>query len=113
MGVYPCRNVPACLILPQLDVYNTDNHFSVDLVERAPSSPLLLNACLAVAARHLSHTANTVSPDAADGHHERCIVYLLPVLENGAADISIDTLLAATVTLRLFEQISCTSRTQR
>lgn len=89
-------------------MYNADTHFSADVVERAPSCPLLLNACLAVSARHLSHTTRAVGPDAADGYHEQCIAILLPVLENRGAEISFDVLLAATVTLRLFEQLSCT-----
>lgn len=94
-------------LISQLDVYNSDTHFSVDVVERAPSCPLLLYACLAISARHLSHTTGTVRPQVADGYHERCIEILLPVLEN-RGEISIDILLAATVILRFFEQISCT-----
>ncbi|RJE25362.1 hypothetical protein PHISCL_02325 [Aspergillus sclerotialis] len=89
-----------------LDVYNTGRHFSVDAVERAPSSSLLLYACLATSARHLSHTTHSVPSEVADGYHERCIAILLPVLENKDFNISIEILLASTVTLRFFEQIS-------
>lgn len=79
----------------------------MDVVERAPTNPLLLYACLAIAARHLSHTNHNIPPNTADGYHERCIGILLPVLENKEIEISIDILLASTVILRFFEQISC------
>ena len=79
------------------------------VVERAPSCALLLYACLAIAARHLSHTTNTIPSNAADGYHERCIAILLPVLENSDFSISIEILLASTVILRFFEQLSCGS----
>ncbi|KAF7133990.1 hypothetical protein CNMCM5793_005516 [Aspergillus hiratsukae] len=89
-----------------LDVSDHEMHFSVDVVERAPSCPLLLYACLAIAARHLSHTKNSVPPNIADEYHERCIAILLPALENGNFSISIEVVLASTVILRFFEQIS-------
>lgn len=79
----------------------------MEVVERAPYCPLLLYACLAISARHLSHTTKTVPPHVADEYHERCIGILLPVLENKDMNISIDILLASTVILRFFEQISC------
>ncbi|RMJ26267.1 hypothetical protein PHISP_02844 [Aspergillus sp. HF37] len=93
-------------LAPWLDVHNADAHFSADVVERAPSRPLLLNACLAVSARHLFHKTGSVGPDAADGYHEQCIAILLPVLESRGVEVSFDVLLAATVTLRFFEQLS-------
>ncbi|KAL4897504.1 hypothetical protein BDV59DRAFT_208372 [Aspergillus ambiguus] len=89
-----------------LDACDHERHFSVDVVERAPSCPLLLYACLAIAARHLSHSMNSVPPNAADEYHERCIAILLPGLENKGFQLDLETLLAATVILRLFEQIS-------
>lgn len=78
------------------------------VVERATFCPLLLYACLAVSARHLSNTSKEVPSEVADGYHERCIGILLPILEDGKVTTSLDTLLAATVILRLFEQMSCT-----
>ncbi|KAA8645357.1 uncharacterized protein ATNIH1004_006776 [Aspergillus tanneri] len=92
-----------------MDVCDHEKHFSTDVVERAPSCPLLLYACLAIAARHLSHTTNTVPSSTADGYHERCIAILLPVLENSEFKIGIEILLASTVILRFFEQISSQS----
>ncbi|KAG2413960.1 hypothetical protein HFD88_003151 [Aspergillus terreus] len=91
---------------PLLDVCDHERRFSVEVVERAPSCPLLLYACLAIAARHLSHSTNSVPPNAADEYHERCIAILLPGLESRDFQQNIETLLAATVILRLFEQIS-------
>ncbi|PLB37594.1 Zn(II)2Cys6 transcription factor [Aspergillus candidus] len=89
-----------------LDACDHERHFSVDVLERAPSCPLLLYACLAIAARHLSHTTNSIPANTADGYHERCISILLPVLENRGFETSIEILLASTVILRFFEQIS-------
>lgn len=77
------------------------------MVDRAPLCPLLLYACLAISARHLCHTTKSVPPHVADEYHERCIAILLPVLENKDYNISIEILLASTVILRFFEQISC------
>ncbi|RAL11918.1 Zn(II)2Cys6 transcription factor [Aspergillus homomorphus CBS 101889] len=91
---------------PWLDVCDSQSHFSVDVAERAPAHPLLLYACLAISARHLSYTNNTVPPETADGYHERCIEILKTVLENRDYGISIDILLTSTVILRFFEQIS-------
>ncbi|KAF9895239.1 hypothetical protein FE257_000141 [Aspergillus nanangensis] len=86
-----------------LDVCDHERHFSTDVVESAPGCPLLLYACLATAARYLS---SSVPPRTADEYHERCIAILLPGLEHRDFQINIEILLAATVILRFFEQIS-------
>ncbi|RAK77083.1 Zn(II)2Cys6 transcription factor [Aspergillus fijiensis CBS 313.89] len=91
---------------PWLDVCDDQSHFSVDVAERAPSHPLLLYACLAISARHLSYTNHAVPPETADEYHERCIRILKSVLENRDFGISIEILLTSTVILRFFEQIS-------
>ncbi|KAE8348815.1 hypothetical protein BDV28DRAFT_152470 [Aspergillus coremiiformis] len=95
-----------------LDVCDHEKHFSVEAVERAPSCSLLLYACLATAARHLSHTNHSVSPNTADQYHEQCIAILLPVVENPDFKISIEILLASTVILRFFEQLSSRTLSQ-
>ncbi|KAB8069755.1 hypothetical protein BDV29DRAFT_198474 [Aspergillus leporis] len=95
-----------------LDVCDHERHFAVDAVERAPSCSLLLYACLATAAHHLSHTNNSVPPNTADQYHEQCIAILLPVVENSEFNISIEILLASTVILRFFEQISSRTPSQ-
>ncbi|KAL2864953.1 uncharacterized protein BJX67DRAFT_197623 [Aspergillus lucknowensis] len=91
---------------PWLDSCDYERRFSTDVVERAPSYPLLLYACLATAARHLSHTTNLVPPNTADEYHEKCIAILLPGLGNWESKIGLEILLASTVILRFFEQIS-------
>ncbi|KAL2812154.1 hypothetical protein BJX63DRAFT_259922 [Aspergillus granulosus] len=91
---------------PWLDSCDYERRFSTDVIERAPSYPLLLYACLATAARHLSHTTNLVPPNTADEYHEKCIAILLPGLGNWESKIGLEILLASTVILRFFEQIS-------
>ncbi|BCS23376.1 Zn(II)2Cys6 transcription factor [Aspergillus puulaauensis] len=91
---------------PWLDSCDHERQFSMDVVERAPSYPLLLYACLATAARHLSQTTNLIPPNTADEYHEKCIAILLPGLGNWESRIGLDILLASTVILRFFEQIS-------
>lgn len=76
------------------------------MTERALHSPLLLYACLAVSASHLYRTTNNIPSDVAHDYHERCISIMLPVLDKPEFKISIDLLLASTVILRFFEQIS-------
>lgn len=102
-----CRNVQTNTDAAQLDVCDPQRHFSVHVVQRAPTSPLLLYACLAIAARQLSLTSGSVLPETADDYHERCVAILLPMLENADFDHHIHILLSSTVILRLFEQISC------
>ncbi|KAL4930485.1 Zn(II)2Cys6 transcription factor [Aspergillus undulatus] len=91
---------------PWLDSCDHERQFSMDVVERAPLYPLLLYACLATAARHLSQTTNLIPPNTADEYHEKCIAILLPGLGNWESKIGLDILLASTVILRFFEQIS-------
>ncbi|CDM38168.1 Zn(2)-C6 fungal-type DNA-binding domain [Penicillium roqueforti FM164] len=93
-------------LAPWLDAFNPDRHFSTDVIERATQSPLLLYACLAVSACHLSRTTNSIAGDVAHGYHERCISIMLPVLDKPEFEIGIDILLSSTVILRFFESIS-------
>lgn len=94
----------------QLDAGDPERRFAAQVARRASQSPLLLYACLAVAACHLSRTTNTVSPEVADSYHERCVSIMLPALENPEFDIGIDILLSSTVVLRFSEQLSCESK---
>ncbi|KAJ5096374.1 Protein of unknown function DUF3468, partial [Penicillium alfredii] len=93
-------------LAPWLDACDPERHFSTDVVERASQSPLLLYACIAVSACHLSRTTNSIAPDVADAYHERCISIMLPVLDKPEFEIGIDILLSSTTILRFFEQIS-------
>ncbi|KXG51815.1 Protein of unknown function DUF3468 [Penicillium griseofulvum] len=93
-------------LAPWLDAFNPERHFSTDVIERATQSPLLLYACLAVSACHLSRTTNSIAGDVAHGYHERCISIMLPVLDKPEFEIGIEILLSSTVILRFFESIS-------
>ncbi|KAJ5698101.1 hypothetical protein N7462_000106 [Penicillium macrosclerotiorum] len=93
-------------LAPWLDAGDPEHRFSSDVAGRASQSPLLLYACLAVSACHLSRTTNSISPEVADSYHERCVSIMLPSLDNPEFDIGIDTLLPCTVILRFFEQMS-------
>ncbi|EKV11610.1 hypothetical protein PDIG_17730 [Penicillium digitatum PHI26] len=94
-------------LAPWLDAFNPERHFSTDVIERATHSPLLLYACLAVSACHLSRTTNSIADNVAHGYHERCISIMLSVLDKPEFEIGIDILLSSTVILRFFESISC------
>ncbi|KAJ5895632.1 hypothetical protein N7495_007323 [Penicillium taxi] len=89
-----------------LDAGDPERHFSIDVARRASQSPLLLYACIAVAAYHLSRTTNSIPSHVADSYHERCVSIMLPVLDNPEFHIGMDVLLSSTVMLRFFEQIS-------
>ncbi|OQD83140.1 hypothetical protein PENANT_c018G05663 [Penicillium antarcticum] len=95
-------------LAPWLDACDPRRHFSTDVVERATTSSLLLYACLAVSACHLSRTTENFPPDLEDMYHERCISIMLPVLDKQESEIGIDILISSTVMLRFFEQVSCT-----
>jgi hypothetical protein len=99
------------LLTDQLDAGDPRRHFVAEIADRASQSPLLLNACLAVSAMHLSQTTKAISPEIAESYHERCILIMLPSLNKSELKISIDILLSTTVILRFFEQISCTLET--
>ncbi|KAJ6038816.1 uncharacterized protein N7446_012625 [Penicillium canescens] len=92
-------------LAPWLDACNPRRHFSTDVVKRATTSSLLLYACLAVSACHLSRTTDTIPADLGDMYHERCLSIMLPVLDK-SDEIGIDVLISSTVMLRFFEQVS-------
>jgi hypothetical protein len=91
----------------QLDICDDDRHFTLEVVRRAPTCPLLLNACLALTARQLANTTETFSPETADYYHGRCIEILIPLLSDPDLHQEMDVILASIVILRLEEQISC------
>jgi hypothetical protein len=64
---------------------------------------------MALAAQHLSRTT---SYDAIEAHryHERSINFLIPLLNDDSA-VNDDNMLAATVLLRFFEQMTCNNST--
>jgi hypothetical protein len=92
----------------QLDITDIQRHFAIDVPERALSCPVLLNALLAFAARHLSQTSE-YDPAVAEHYHQECVRLMIPMLgqEELVAD---ETLFAAAVILRAFEETNGTNK---
>lgn len=93
--------------LLQLDLCDPMQHFQVEVPKRAGTCPILLNAIFALAARHLSRTGNYDS-FASNRYHQECLKYLIPMLNNHAT-IADETLFAATIILRVLEEIDSES----
>lgn len=74
------------------------------VIPTAATSPTLLNAILAVSARHLSLTQG-FDRYAADKYQHECLKTLIPALANPEALVD-DHLFAATVILRLFNEMT-------
>ncbi|KAG0646332.1 hypothetical protein D0Z07_8091 [Hyphodiscus hymeniophilus] len=81
-----------------------DNPFATIVIPAAATSPTLLNAILAVSARHLSVTQG-FDRYAADKYQHECLKTLIPALENPEALLD-DKLFAATVILRFFNEMT-------
>jgi hypothetical protein len=88
----------------QLDITDIQRHFAIDVPERALFCPVLLEALLAFSARHLSRTSD-FEPAIADQHHQACVQLMIPMLDEKEL-IADETLFAATVILRAFEETS-------
>lgn len=86
-----------------LDVCDPLKHFGRVVPELATTSPLLLNAILAVSAYQMTQSSQLDSSVPME-LHERCIALLIPLL-NDITQIS-DEVVAATVLLRNYEQMS-------
>jgi hypothetical protein len=88
-----------------LDLCDPQQHFQVEVPRRAGTCPILLNAIFALSARHLSHVGN-YDAFAHNRYHDECLKYLIPMLNNHAT-ITDETLFAATIILRVLEEIDC------
>ncbi|KAI1136259.1 hypothetical protein F5Y05DRAFT_405520 [Hypoxylon sp. FL0543] len=86
-----------------LDLCDPLRHFEFVVPERAAACHTLLNAIFAIAARHLSHTTN-FDPLASNRYHDECLKYLIPML-NHASIVSDENLFAATIILRMLEEM--------
>jgi hypothetical protein len=86
-----------------LDVCDSQRHFSSVVPDLATRSPVLFNAALAASAHHLSRVSS-YDPLVADMYHERCVELLIPLLDELC--YVPDEIVAATVLLRLYEQMS-------
>ena len=92
------------LTTSQFDYCDPQNTFATSVVQRAVDSPTLLYAILATSARHLSVTSG-YDAYVADQYHRECLALLIPILNDSSALLD-EALCAATVILRLFEEIS-------
>ncbi|KAI1404254.1 hypothetical protein F4819DRAFT_149777 [Hypoxylon fuscum] len=86
-----------------LDLCDPLRHFELVVPERAGVCHTLLNAIFAIAARHLSHTTD-FDPLASNRYHDECLKYLIPML-NHASTVSDENLFAATIILRMLEEM--------
>ncbi|KUJ06789.1 uncharacterized protein LY89DRAFT_726203 [Mollisia scopiformis] len=86
-----------------LDLCDPAQHFQVEVPRRAGTCPILLNAIFALSARHLNLTGSYDSL-ASNRYHQECLKYLIPMLNN-TATVSDETLFAATIILRVLEEI--------
>ena len=73
--------------------------------QKALHAPILLNALLAFAARHLAKISDYDS-EAADYFHSACVKLLISALSDQASAAADPTILAATVLLRIYEQLN-------
>jgi hypothetical protein len=83
---------------------DTRDHFGVHIVQMAKQNSTLMNAILALSARQLSRTTD-FDPYIADAYYQRCFDTLIPAL-NDNVTIKEEPLLAATVILRLLEEMN-------
>jgi len=79
-------------------------HFAIHVVRRAKINTTLMNAILALSARQLSRTT-AFDPYVADAYYERCFRTLIPALDDNVS-IRDESLLAATIILRLMEEMN-------
>ncbi|KAI1770643.1 hypothetical protein F4818DRAFT_255674 [Hypoxylon cercidicola] len=86
-----------------LDLCDPLRHFELVVPERAGVCHTLLNAIFAIAARHLSHTTG-FDPLASNRYHDECLKYLIPML-NHASTVSDENMFAATIILRMLEEM--------
>ncbi|KAH8167465.1 hypothetical protein CIB48_g781 [Xylaria polymorpha] len=86
-----------------LDCCDPHQHFELIVPERASTCHTLLNAILAIAARHLSHTTD-FDPLASNRYHDECLKYLIPTMNHSSA-VSDENLFAATIILRMLEEM--------
>ncbi|KAI1306156.1 hypothetical protein F5Y03DRAFT_142852 [Xylaria venustula] len=86
-----------------LDCCDPLKHFELIVPERASTCHTLLNAILAIAARHLSHTTD-FDPLASNRYHDECLKHLIPMMNHSSA-VADENLFAATIILRMLEEM--------
>ncbi|KAJ5378319.1 uncharacterized protein N7496_005728 [Penicillium cataractarum] len=90
--------------VPGLDSQDANHQFALEVHQRAPRTPVLLNAILAVASLHQSRLSGS-SIVVAEQYHEECVKLILGMLNQADGPID-DILLATTVILRVYEQMN-------
>lgn len=89
----------ACHLGRWLDCTDASRQFSLKIPALVTTSPILLEAVISFAARHLGDT------DAANAAHDRCIAMIIVLLGSDSV-CNDDLLLCAIVILRVFEQLT-------
>ncbi|KAL5333734.1 hypothetical protein BJX70DRAFT_47826 [Aspergillus crustosus] len=89
---------------PFFDLSDPECHFAIQVPIRARLYPPLMDAILALSARHMSLTGKGVDTILASNYYQRCLSVLIPELDRVQQD-RVDDLLAATIILRLHEEL--------
>ncbi|KAK2070406.1 hypothetical protein P8C59_004897 [Phyllachora maydis] len=87
-----------------LDLCDSQRSFETMVPRRAGTCPVLLNAILALAARHQSNKDSGFDELLANRYHQRCLRDLIPLLSH-AATVKDENLFAATIILRVLEEM--------
>lgn len=87
----------------QVDCCDEKYHFATEVPQRALNYPVIANAILALASRHLARVSGSEDIKSAE-YMSECLRIMIPVLDDplGALD---ENLLAAIVILRLYEEM--------
>ncbi|PVH84910.1 hypothetical protein DL98DRAFT_452276 [Cadophora sp. DSE1049] len=110
---WPLKNTTEILLLEHFthnlskffDFCDQTRHFEIDVPRRARSCQSLLDAIFAVSSRHLCMIKKDFDPYVADFFYQRCLQNLIPDLDKEGSNCN-DNLLAATVILRLLEELN-------
>ncbi|KAL3489943.1 hypothetical protein BJX62DRAFT_238587 [Aspergillus germanicus] len=86
------------------DMCDPERHFAIQVPIRARNYPPLMDAILALAARHMCLTGRNADSYLATDYYQRCLRVLIPELDGVQPD-RVDDLLAATIILRLHEEL--------
>lgn len=87
-----------------LDVCDLCQSFETVVPPRAGRCKVLLNAIFALSAKHLAHTT-AYDPYASDRYHQECLNVLIPILTHEQHTLSDENLFAATIILRVWEEM--------
>lgn len=87
----------------QFDMNDDEKTFTRELIRKAPTSPILLTAILALASRHLA-TVSSFDSKIADHYSEECTTEMISCLNNRDESKN-DDLFAATIILRTKEEM--------